>query len=469
MKKKIFLTCLLVSFLLIFSLTTLAKDVPTLKWITVGNGMPANYDKWQAEINQYLEKEIGVHLEIEVVSWGDWENRRNIVINSGEYFDLIFTDASRYTNEVKIGAFKDITKLVKENASELDAYIPDSYWKAVKVNNKIYSVPTYKDSSLTNYLVWDKNIVDKYNVAYQEDTSLASLTDDLKRIKKGENKSPLLLAQEGLTAITNQYDNLGTGLRFLGVQVRDQDRKVVNLLDQKEFVSKLEILHQWYKAGIINSDAPIITEVPQYRILQIAQGWSTAAKTVWGPNMGTEAVAVQYSAPIVSNRTVRGSLNAIYSGSRYPKKALELLELANLDPYFRDSLYYGLEGDNFVYNQAGKIERLNNNWGMAGYTQATFFTVSQLAEQEVNQWQEVQELNEKAFPSVMLGFDMDTSDYQNELANCISIYNKYKSILLTGSKAPKPLIAKIKAELEAAGFNKLQAEAQRQVDEFYNN
>lgn len=327
MKKKIFLTCLLVSFLLIFSLTTLAKDVPTLKWITVGNGMPANYDKWQAEINQYLEKEIGVHLEIEVVSWGDWENRRNIVINSGEYFDLIFTDASRYTNEVKIGAFKDITKLVKENASELDAYIPESYWKAVKVNNKIYSVPTYKDSSLTNYLVWDKNIVDKYNVAYQEDTSLASLTDDLKRIKKGENKSPLLLAQEGLTAITNQYDNLGTGLRFLGVQVRDQDRKVVNLLDQKEFVSKLEILHQWYKAGIINSDAPIITEVPQYRILQIAQGWSTAAKTVWGPNMGTEAVAVQYSAPIVSNRTVRGSLNAIYSGSRYPKKALELLEI----------------------------------------------------------------------------------------------------------------------------------------------
>lgn len=470
MKKKILVLAVLLLMVFSFASSALAEEkVPTLKWIMVGNGMPDNYDAWQENINEYLEEKIGVHLDVEVVSWGDWQNRRNIIVNSGEYFDILFTDAGRYTNEIKIGAFKDISELVKEEASDLYEYIPEKYWEAVKYNNKIYSVPTYKDSSMTQYLVWDKNIAEKYDVNYKKLTTLESLTPALKRIKEGENTTPLPLAKEGLSAVTNQYDNLGTGLVFLGVKVDDESRTVVNILEEENVVNKLKVVHEWYKEGIINSDAPIITETPNYRILQIAQGWSTAAETIWGPNMGTEAVAVRYTDPIVSNRTVRGSLNAIYSGSRYPKKALQLLQLVNLDPYLRDALYYGLEGDNFVYTEDGKIDRLNTDWAMAGYTQGTFFTVSQLKGQEVNQWEEVQKLNEEAIPSVMLGFDMDTSEYENQLANSISVFNKYESVLLTGSQEPEALIEKINDELEAAGFNELLEEAQRQVDEFYNN
>jgi len=469
MKKKILVLAVLLLMVVSLGSSAASEDVPTLKWIMVGNGTPDNYDAWQDNINEYLEEKIGVHLEVEVVSWGDWQNRRNIVVNSGEYFDILFTDAGRYANEINIGAFKDITKLVKENASELYEYIPEKYWEAVKYDNKIYSIPTYKDSSLTQYLVWDKKIAEKYDVDYEELTTLESLTPALKRIKEGENEAPFPVAKEGVASTVNEYDNLGTGLVFLGVKVDDESRTVVNILNEENVISKLKELHNWYQKGIINSDAPIVTETPNHRILQIAQGWSTAAETIWGPNMGTEAVAVRYTDPVVSNRTVRGSLNAIYSGSRYPKKALELLQLVNLDSYVRDALYYGLEGENFVYTEDGKIDRLNADWAMAGYTQGTFFTVSQLKSQEVNQWEEVKELNEEAYPSVMLGFDMDTSEYENELANSISVYNKYESVLLTGSQNPEALIEEIKAELEAAGFNELLEEAQRQVDEFYNN
>ena len=102
-----------------------AKDeVVTLKWIQVGNGMPKDYDEWLAQINPYLEEKIGVNVDMDIT-------------NSGEYFDILFTDQNRYSSEVNTGALMDITDLLKDNASELYDMIPEDYWKAVEVNEKI--------------------------------------------------------------------------------------------------------------------------------------------------------------------------------------------------------------------------------------------------------------------------------------------------------------------------------------------
>lgn len=443
-------------------------EVVTLKWIMVGNGMPNNYDAWKSNIDAYLAEKIGVNIDVEVVSWGDWDNRRSVIVNSGEYFDILFTDAGRYLSEVQLGAFLDISEMVQTSAPELYNYIPEQYWEAVKVDGKIYSVPTYKDSSVTQYIVWDKEIAEKYNVDIEAKTTFQSLTDDLKKIKDGEGKAPFILDKQGAGVVLSQYDGMGAELEPLGVKYDDETRTVVNVLKEEQVMNDLKTLHAWYKEGIINPDAPTLAELPTYRTVFIAQGWSSAAKTTWGPNMGVEAVAVQYTEPVVSNGTVRGSLNAIYSGSKNPEKALQFLQLINTDSYVRDAFYYGLEGENFNYTEDGKVEKLNSEWTMAGYTQGTFFNVSQLANEEFNQWDEVAELNAKAKGSVLLGFDLDTTNIQNELANCRAVWQKYRSEVLTGARNPEELVETVTAELEASGFNKIMEEAQRQINEKYN-
>lgn len=443
-------------------------EVVTLKWIMVGNGMPNNYDAWKSNIDAYLAEKIGVNIDVEVVSWGDWDNRRSVIVNSGEYFDILFTDAGRYLSEVQLGAFLDISEMVQTSAPELYNYIPEQYWEAVKVDGKIYSVPTYKDSSMTQYIVWDKEIAEKYNVDIEAKTTFQSLTDDLKKIKDGEGKAPFILDKQGAGVVLSQYDGMGAELEPLGVKYDDETRTVVNVLKEEQVMNDLKTLHAWYKEGIINPDAPTLAELPTYRTVFTAQGWSSAAKTTWGPNMGVEAVAVQYTEPVVSNGTVRGSLNAIYSGSKNPEKALQFLQLINTDSYVRDAFYYGLEGENFNYTEDGKVEKLNSEWTMAGYTQGTFFNVSQLANEEFNQWDEVAELNAKAKGSVLLGFDLDTTNIQNELANCRAVWQKYRSEVLTGARNPEELVETVTAELEASGFNKIMEEAQRQINEKYN-
>lgn len=438
-------------------------EVVTLKWIAVGSGMPSNYDAWRKNINAYLEDKIGVHIDTEIVSWGDWDNRRNVIVNSGEYFDILFTDMGRYLSEVQLGAYMDITELVQEKASDLYEYIPEDYWEAVKVDGKIYSVPTYKDSSMTQYIVWDKEMADKYDIDIHQYNTLDSLTEPLKKIKEGEGISPFVIDQNGVGAIFTMYDNMGSELEPFGVRIDDESRTVVNVLEQEDIMDELKTLHTWFKEGIINPDAPTLGEPPSYRTTFIAQGWPSAAKTTWGPSMGVEAEAVKYAGPVLSNGTVRGSLNAIYSGAKNPEKAVEFLQIVNLDSYVRDAFYYGLEGDNFQYTDDGKVEKLNEDWTMAGYTQGTFFTVTPIAG-EIDQWAEVKELNEQAVGSVLLGFDLDPTNIQNELTNCRAVWNKYRSELLTGARNPEELVETITKELKAAGFDKIMEEAQNQID-----
>ena len=118
----------------------------------------------------------------------------------------------------------------------------------------------------------------------------------------------------------------------------------------------------------------------------------------------------------------------------------------------------------FEYTDDNKVHRLTTDWGMAGYTQGTFFNVTQTDDVDFNQWDEVEELNEKATPSEMLGFNLDTSNIETELANCRAVYEKYYSELFTGAQDPRELVKTIDAELETAGWETIREEAQKQID-----
>lgn len=77
-------------------------------------------------------------------------------------------------------------------------------------------------------------------------------------------------------------------------------------------------------------------------------------------------------------------------------------------------------------------------------------------ELEINQWDEVKKLNEQAKPSVLLGFNLDTSEIQDEIANVNAIYYKYDKELTTGTKEPKQLIKMMVDEMKKVGLDDIQ-------------
>ena len=85
---------------------------------------------------------------------------------------------------------------------------------------------------------------------------------------------------------------------------------------------------------------------------------------------------------------------------------------------------------------------------------------------DFNQFDEVKTLNENASPSVLLGFSLDTSAFEDQLTNCVQIAKRYKGELLTGTGDPETMVPQMMAELRSAGFDEIQKAAQEQVDAF---
>lgn len=408
---------------------------------------------------------------MEIVSWGDWETRRNVIVNTSGDYDILFTNVNTYNNDVNTGAFLDITDMVKDVAPELYASVPEDYWKACEVGGKIYGVPTYKDSSQSEYVVWDKAKVDATGYDYTKElgiTDLSELTAPLKSIKDADGEASFPLNKTGGGYQCYMYDQMGAGLYPMGVRYDDKDAKVVAAVEQDDVKQILKTFHEWYNEGIINSDAATRPEDANYKACSIAQGWSGAATTTWGPQCGVEAVAQKWGPTIVSNETVRGSLNCISANCAHPDKALEFLQLINTDTYCRGLFFYGVQGDNWDYTDDSKtkVHKNNADWSMAGYTQGSFFTVTPTDDFDFNQYDEVKELNEKAEPSVLLGFSLDTTNIADQLANCIQIAERYKGELMTGTADPEVMVPQMMEELRGAGFDEIVAEAQAQVDAF---
>ena len=371
-------------------------EVPTLVWWTVGGTPADDFDQAVSQISDYAEEKIGVRIDVKIAGWADYDTKMNNIINTGEYFDLMFVNNTNYTKFVNLNALENITDLVQTETPDLYNFIPTDLWEGAKIHGNVYAVPTYKDSSLTQFWMLDDTYVQKYGIDVDSIKDYATLNDALQTIKEGEGKSvyPMQLAQGStFNGFFNNYDGLASGLQPIGVKYDDASRKVVCTLEQDDIMDGLNWLHKWYQDGIINPDANVVTDGGKGSIFGSAQGWPAAA-TTWAFNQGIEKYDLtQVFGPLYTTETIQGSMNAISANSKYKTEALKVLQLMNTDPKFRDMCAYGTEGNYMEYAEDGTVQKLRDDWNWPSYTQGTFFILSTQADGDPDAWNQVKEQN----------------------------------------------------------------------------
>ena len=256
--KKFFALVLALCMVLCMATFASAEDVPTLKIITLGGGQPDNYDAWIAKLNPYVEEKIGAKLDVECIGWGDWGSRRGIIIDSNEPYDVIFGDSGNMNGDVAKNAYLDITDMLADNAPGLLELIPAGYWDACRVNGRIYGVPTYKDSSITQYFVWDVEVLKELGLeeAAKNCHTIQDATPLLQKIKDAKGEPSFPVTKDGVSQIPFIFDSFGAGLRGVGVRYNDKDAKVVKIFEEEDIMAQLKEIRGWYENGIINADAP---------------------------------------------------------------------------------------------------------------------------------------------------------------------------------------------------------------------
>jgi putative aldouronate transport system substrate-binding protein len=284
---------------------------------------------------------------------------------------------------------------------------------------------------------------------------------------EGENFYTLNMNNEGFNGAIIDYDGLAAGFPPIGVRIDDESRTVVSVFEQEDVMGDLRILHGWYMDGMINPDAAVVREGPKPNHFLTGQGWP-GAEVGWALNSGIEEFKVfQVTDPLYTTGSIQGSLNAISTGSNYKEESLKFLELANLDHKLRDMLAYGIEGTHFEYVSENVVKKLTDTWTLPGYQQATFFTMSTIEGQQTDSWEQVKKLNEVAKSSVCLGFMINMEPINDQLANCRTVWEKYRAELQTGTSDPDVAIPALRKELRANGFDEIMAEAQAQVDAYF--
>ena len=447
-------------------------DIPTITWYQVGGGQPANLASWTEKVNAYLEEKIGVHIDIQCISWGDWGNRRSVIVSTNDPYDIMFTDASTYANDVKMNAFADLTDLLDQCPGLAEA-IPAEYLDAARIDGRIYGIPAYKDNAAQQFFVWTKEQVEAYYPDYANVHTTEQATAALQALKDGTGEPPLLLNKDGISAIPeNRYDGMGIGLSALGISYRDGSNKVVAVYEQPDVMDQYKIVQQWMEAGLINSDAATASEATGMCGVGIAQGWPSAAKG-WGDGRGAEVVVSTYNEPVLSTQTALGSMACISKSSKHPLEALKLLELVNTDSALRDMLAYGEEGVNFEYVDMTKsdgstekrVHKINNDWTLAAYTQGKTIHMTPDDSTDANPYvDEILVQNENAIVSPAMGFSFDNSKVADDIAACQAIFNEYKGIIHTGTGDVEANVAAMMDAMRDSGFDEIVAEVQAQLD-----
>lgn len=208
------------------------KETVNLVWWTIG-GEPKELAAVVEEANKYTAEKIGVTVDIKYASWGEYGEKLSKIVQSGESYDMAFgAGINNYQDLASKGYFADLSELVPTVAPALWDFIPEELWQGMTISNKIIGVPAYKDSAQAQYWVWDKELVEKLGIDYENINTLQELEPALKKIKENDpSKYPLML--QGLEGINgfmvtiNKMDELLTK-PYVSVSFDDPSATVVS-------------------------------------------------------------------------------------------------------------------------------------------------------------------------------------------------------------------------------------------------
>ena len=183
---------------------------------------------------------------------------------------------------------------------------------------------------------------------------------------------------------------------------------------------------------------------------------------------GIETICIPVSQPIIRHDTGKTTMTGVGRYSRYPDKAMRIIELMNTDKELYNLVCFGIEGVHYKMKDEKHIEKIpdsgynvGNSW-MFGKQ----FNALLLEGQEDDVWEQTERFNENAEVSPIMGFSFDTTAVSREIAGIETIYEQYTAF----TKGFEPLEAyydEFVSELENVGIDNVVNEVNRQLEEFF--
>lgn len=456
-----------------------ALEPVTIKWYQAGASDPTDLQKVLEEANKYLAEKTDLNctLDMHFYDFGSFPDKVQTMISSGESFDICFTAnwCNNYAQQAAKNAFvalNDEKDLLATYAPKTKEKLGEDFLKGSQINGINYAIPANKEKAHQWGLLLRSDIVEKYGMDLSNVKTLADMESFFKQVKEGEGGN--MFAFEALTGESPfrvlDFDRVGDE-NYPGVVYNNDATKVFNEFEAPETMELFKLMHKYYEAGYIRSDAATVTD---YTVDQKAGKIFAATRSLKpgkdaeeSNSMGQPYTQVALTEPIISNRETTGSMEAISVTSKNPERALMLLELFNTDEYFNNLLNFGIEGTHYVKNENGSISKGGSadsySLGL-GWALGNQFMNYLWDNEDPEKWTKFEQFNNEASTTKTLGFVYDASKMQTQIAQCNNVWREYIPSLETGTVDPEEYLPKALEAFKTAGADDIIADKQQQLE-----
>ncbi|KXA03947.1 ABC transporter substrate-binding protein [Clostridium perfringens] len=435
-----------------------------LVWYVIGK--PQNDGELvEEEVNKYIKDKINATVDIKHIDFGDYSQKMNVIANSGEEYDLAFTCswAFPYLDNARKGAFLELNDLIDSHGKDLKNVIDERLWKGAEVDGNIYAVPNQKEIAGAPMWVFDKELVEKYDIPYQDIHSVDDLEPWLALIKEKEpDFVPFYTQGDGIPI--EGIEDITSGL---GIFYDDESLTVKNMYETEELKHLFTKLREFYEKGYINQDAAVSNMKNEVKRFVWKADGQPYAENGWSQSLGREVVTSSIVSSYVTNASTTGAMTAISATSKHPEKAMELINLVNKDSTLRNLLMFGIEGTHYEKVSDNQIKRdPNGPYSVTSWAYGNLFDTYVLDSDPVDKWDAFEEFNQKAKTSTILGFKFDTEKVVTQMSAVSNAFEEFIKPLYTGSVDTEETLEKLNKKLYDSGLEDIKVELQRQLDEW---
>ncbi|MGE5614693.1 MAG: stalk domain-containing protein, partial [Bacillota bacterium] len=440
-----------------------------LQWVLPGMP-PKGFDSMYAELNEHLAAKTGDTVKFTFLDWGDFESKKSIYYASGETIDLIFSaNWFSYEDDVMKGFYYPLDDIIDKLAPKTKKVLGDSVIKAAMVDGELYALPVPgQTSAFSSGLVFRKDLVDKYKIDLSKIKKLEDIEPILSLVKK---RQPEIIPLVNCTSKRPFYDlaglqSMGYDDHIPGALSDDlNDNKVYNEFASPGTMTFFKTLHKFNKAGYLkkytNQDSGEL----------FCKLMSDANPLLSGYSLGYNWVFVNIGKPTLTKYSATCYMNSIWAHSRYPERAVSMMEFINNDAISSNLLHFGVEGKHYVkisdnvvdYPSGASISKPAYeqyvNW-MIGNRYLDFTWKNE----DANTYKKLEDFNKTASTSRAIGFEFNNSPVKEESASCKEQVAKYIEGLMNGEYDPAKYLPVLNSALEKAGLNKVLTEKQKQFE-----
>ncbi len=462
------------------------EEPVNMRYVIPG-GLPGQDDRVAAVFELVNEKMladgVNINLELYTIPWDAWEQKTNLMLATGEPFDLlhVMEDLRGFSSYVGQEALYPIDDLLDQYGENLKKVIPEFMWNSAKANGQTYAVPAFwtETTKATSGLTIRTDWIEAYGLDTPETSEdLMNVMEVFKQNWEGDGSpSVVLLYQEPARFLERTFDSYPFTVIEQMLLIR-QDGSVESFVSSEEFKMEAGFFNECYDKGYITPDLLSLpsdwreNEMELGRYLFRDGNGLRSKKDMVDDNVVEDLILLAPEKATFRDMGFRND-NVVPITSENPESGIKFLNwmYANQENY--DLFIYGEEGvdwtemDDMTYETT--IIDDAQNYGFATWMIGNLNYARASVNDHPTRVEVQYSFDEEAENSVIVGFTFDPTNVSVEYANCLSAVKTAIYPIKAGIVDYEAGIEKAIDEFKAAGIDAVVAEYQKQLSEYLNS